>query len=238
MDNKKCQLPCNEIPDEILTDHPDRFRAAIIESSNPVHSYANSQRMIEAMRALEFSVVIDVALTETAKEASYVLPASSAYEKFECVFFQLDFPKNTFQIRHPVVSPLPGTLSEPEIHTRLIEALNGFSSTHVNILKAAAKLGRKAFAGAFGTMIGKNPHLYGVAPSLLYRSLGPTLDKGKLAATAPFWPLAHQFVRKNPESAARAGYTGSAWKAGEKLFNDLITKKSGIVFTDSGDNYA
>lgn len=231
-------LPCNEIPDEILTDHPDRFRAAIIESSNPVHSYANSARMREAMQALEFSVVIDVAMTETAKEASYVLPASSSFEKFECVFFQIDFPKNTFQIRHPIVAPLPGTLPEPEIHTRLIEALGGLPKGKLAALKAAAKVGRKTFAATFGAMLALDPKLFNVAPALLYRSLGETLQNGDLAATATFWPLAHQFVRKSPKTAARAGYGGSKWKAGENLFNDLISKKSGIVYTDSGEDYA
>ena len=42
-------IPCNVIPDEILTDHPKRFRAMIIESANPLHSLADSQRMREAM---------------------------------------------------------------------------------------------------------------------------------------------------------------------------------------------
>jgi anaerobic selenocysteine-containing dehydrogenase len=74
-------IPCNVIPDEILTDHPDRFRAMFIESSNPVHSLADSPRMRQALRALEFSVVIDVAMTETARQAAYVLPASSQFEK-------------------------------------------------------------------------------------------------------------------------------------------------------------
>ena len=59
--------PCNVIPDEILTDHPDRFRALLVESGNPVHSLADSQRMREALDALDFVVVIDVALTETAR---------------------------------------------------------------------------------------------------------------------------------------------------------------------------
>src|SRR4051812_20067728 len=36
-------IPCNAIPDEILTDHPARFRAMIVESSNPAHSLADSQ---------------------------------------------------------------------------------------------------------------------------------------------------------------------------------------------------
>ena len=58
-------VPCNVIPDEILGDHPDRFRAMLIESGNPVHSLADSRRMREALDALELVVVIDVALTET-----------------------------------------------------------------------------------------------------------------------------------------------------------------------------
>ena len=31
-------VPCNEIADGFLSDHPDRSRAMIIESGNPVHS--------------------------------------------------------------------------------------------------------------------------------------------------------------------------------------------------------
>ena len=47
-------VPGAAIPDEILTDHPDRFRAMIVESGNPVHSLPDSQRMREALAALEF----------------------------------------------------------------------------------------------------------------------------------------------------------------------------------------
>ena len=68
-------FPAAAIPDAVLTDAPDRFRAAIIESSNPVHSLPDSPRMREAMAALEFSVVIDITMTETARCADYVLPA-------------------------------------------------------------------------------------------------------------------------------------------------------------------
>ena len=102
-------IPCNVIPDEILTDHPNRFRAMFIESSNPVHSLADSQRMREALRALDLSVVIDVAMTETARQADYVLPASSQFEKAEATFFNLEFPRNGFQLRQPLFPPRPGT---------------------------------------------------------------------------------------------------------------------------------
>ena len=115
--------PCNVIPDEILTDHPDRFRAMIVESSNPAHSLADSQRFREAFEALELVVVIDVAMTETARLADYVLPAASQYEKPEATFFNLEFPRNTFHLRHALLEPLPGTLPEPEIWARLVRAL-------------------------------------------------------------------------------------------------------------------
>ena len=63
-------VPCNVIPDEILTHHPARFRAMLVESSNPAHSLADSARMREALAALDMLVVIDVAMTETAAASS------------------------------------------------------------------------------------------------------------------------------------------------------------------------
>ena len=59
-------IPCNVIADEILADHPNRYRAMFVESGNPVHSVVDSHRMREAMRALDVSVCIDVFMTETA----------------------------------------------------------------------------------------------------------------------------------------------------------------------------
>ncbi len=47
-------IPCNVIPDEILTDHPQRFRAMIVESANPIHSLADSKRMRQAMRRARY----------------------------------------------------------------------------------------------------------------------------------------------------------------------------------------
>ena len=100
-------VPCNVIPEEILTDHPKRFRAMLIESANPAHSLADTRRMREAIRALELSVVVDVAMTETAQLADYVLPATSQFEKAEATFFNLEFPRNGFHLRRPLFSPRP-----------------------------------------------------------------------------------------------------------------------------------
>jgi anaerobic selenocysteine-containing dehydrogenase len=85
-------IPCNAVAGEILTDHPDRFRAMIIESGNPVHSLADSPRMREALDALELVVVIDVAHTETTEYADYILPGASQFEKVEATFFWRRLP--------------------------------------------------------------------------------------------------------------------------------------------------
>ncbi|CAN0600826.1 unnamed protein product, partial [Ectocarpus sp. 12 AP-2014] len=58
-------IPCNIIAEEILADHPNSYRAMIIDSGNPVHSVADSPMLRKAMRQLDVSVVIDVAMTET-----------------------------------------------------------------------------------------------------------------------------------------------------------------------------
>ena len=92
----------------ILTDHPDRFRAALVETANPVHSLADGPRMREAFEALELVVVVDVALTETARLADYVLPMASQFEKAEATFFNFEYPANYFHLRSPLLDPPEG----------------------------------------------------------------------------------------------------------------------------------
>ncbi len=95
-------VPCNVIAEEIITDHPNRYRAMLVESANPAHSLADNPRMRAALDELELVVVIDVAMTETAQLADYVLPAASQFEKYESTFFNFEFPNNYFHLRHPL----------------------------------------------------------------------------------------------------------------------------------------
>jgi anaerobic selenocysteine-containing dehydrogenase len=224
-------IPCNVMADEILADHPNRYRAMLIESGNPLHSVADSQKMREAMRQLELLVVIDVALTETAREAHYVLPAASQFEKVEATYFNLEFPRNAFHLRHPVIAPLAGTLAEPEIHARLVEAMGELSDADYAPLRTAAAIGRAEFAGAFLQAMATDPRMLKYAPIVLYRTLGPTLPPG-LEAAAVYWAFAHQFVQANPVAAARAGFDGDPFTAGETLFDTILTSKTGVVFAD------
>jgi len=218
-------VPCAVIPDEILTDHPNRFRAMVIESANPAHSLPDSARMREALAALDTVVVIDVAFTETARCADYVLPAASQYEKWEATFFTLEFPGNAFHLRRPLLDPLPGTLPEPEIHRRLVRALGAITDADLDPLHEAAAKGRAAYADAFLRVVSARPDLARLAPVMLYETLGPTLPDGE-GVTAAVWGLAQTCFLAYPESVQRAGFAD-----GDALFDAILASPSGVVFT-------
>ena len=224
-------VPCNEIPDMIMTDHPDRMRGMFIESANPVHSLAESPRWREAMRALDFSVVIDVAMTETAREASYVLPASSQYEKSEATFFGASFPENHFTVRAPVFKPLEGTLPEAEIHARLARELGLIDDDIIDKLRAAAHDGLKPFGAALIETSKANPAMAAIGPIVMYLTLGDTLPDG-MADAAPVWFSAHQCAMRFTDAVKAAGFEDVADEdLGDALFNAIITSRDGVTIT-------
>lgn len=218
-------VPCNSIADEILTDHPDRFRAMWIDSANPAHSLADSKRFRDAMDALDLVVVVDVAFTETARRADYVLPPASQFEKWECTFFNAEFPRNTFQLRPPVLAPLPGTIGEPEIYALLLRALNVVPPELVAELTDAARAGRGEFTGAFFAKAGADPALLQLAPFVLYETLGATLPEGQ-RATAAVWGLAQLCALSYPDAVRRAGFAD-----GNALYDGIMAHPEGIDFT-------
>ncbi len=222
-------VPCNVIPEEILTDHPDRYRAMIIESSNPVHSLADSQKWRAAMRALDVSVVIDVAMTETAREADYILPATSQFEKAEATFFNFEFPNNYFQVRAPLFTPTEGPLDEAEIHIRLVQALGVWPSNEEAALRDALDQGgRKAFREAVFASLARNPGLSAMAPGLLYRTLGDDLPKGMRNASV-LWALCHEHAVKHADSVKASGIKGEGMELGDALFDAIIDSPSGLI---------
>ncbi|ORB85045.1 molybdopterin oxidoreductase [Mycobacterium kansasii] len=227
-------VPGNVVPEEILTDHPDRFRAMIVESANPAHSLADSAACRKAFAALELLVVVDVAMTETARLAHYVLPAASQFEKAEATFFNFEFPHNSVHLRHPLLEPLPGTLPEPEIWARLVRALDMVAEADLRPLRAAAQQGRQAYTEAFLTAVATNPVVAKLLPYVLYETLGPTLPDG-LAGAAALWGLAQKTAMAYPDAVRRAGHAD-----GNALFDAILASRSGVTFTvhDYQDDFA
>ncbi len=67
--------------DAILTGRPYPIKAMIIEAGNPVITWADTVRFKKALDKLEFLVVIDTLMTETAELADIVLPAPTFLEQ-------------------------------------------------------------------------------------------------------------------------------------------------------------
>lgn len=225
-------VPCNSVPDEILTDHENRFRAIWIESGNPLHSMADSAKWREAMKALELVVVIDVAMTETAREADYIFPACTQYEKLEATFFNFEFPANSHHLRQPLFEPKGNTLSEPEMHARMVEALVPFDFARLKPLRAAANQGLDAYGMAAFQFMAENPDLMPYMIYILYRTLGPTLGEGREAA-AIYFGMAQRFAAMNSAEVKRAGFEGEGLALGNALFTSLLNDPSGTVFSVS-----
>ncbi len=222
--------PCNVVPDEILTDHPKRFRAMLVESGNPAHSIADGVRMREALKALDLVVVIDVAFTETARLADYVLPVASQFEKAEAVFFNFEFPNNFFFLRKALMPPLPGLFSEAELHARFAEALGALPKDAVNALREAWRESRAAFRAKFMELLTADPRLASIAPVLVYRAIGDLMPEG-LAEGAGLWAICQIAAPRMAPSLARAGFTGSPPEAADALFDAIVASKSAIVFS-------
>jgi anaerobic selenocysteine-containing dehydrogenase len=220
-------VPCNVIAEEILTDHPKRYRAMLVEASNPAHSLADSKRMREALAALDTLVVIDVAMTETALLADYVLPASTQFEKAEATFFNFEFPKNYFHLRPRLLTPPDGPLPEAEIHARLVEALGALTPADLEPLHLAAKSGLAVYVQVFMTRVMTDPRLVPLAPVILYRTLDlpPELREGAVVLG-----LVMRHALANPGSLARAGFSGSPLEAAQALFTAILASPSGVVF--------
>ena len=223
-------MPCNSIPDEILVDHPQRFRGLIVESGNPAHSLADGPRMRQALAALDLLVVIDVAMTETARLAHYVLPVASQFEKAEATFFNFEFPHNYFHLRRALMPALDGLFSEAELHARLVEALGALPQEPVAALRAAWQAGRADFRRAFMGQMRADPRLAGIAPVLLYRAIGPLLPEGAAEAAA-VWGLCQTAAQKQAASMARAGFDGPTPEAADALFDALLAGPSAVVFS-------
>jgi anaerobic selenocysteine-containing dehydrogenase len=224
--------PPNRFPDEILADHPGRLRAVLVDSSNPANSAADSGRVEQALSALDLLVVVDVALTETAALAHYVLPASAQYEKWEFTLFTFSSPINYFHLRAPLFEPLGGTRIEAEIYAGLCRAMNLLPEPGTLAhLRQLAGSDRAEFAVAFANLVAGDRTTAALAPVILFETLGKSLQNG--AASAAFlWPACHRLAKRRPHDVCAAlGSDADGAALGEKLFARILASSSGTPIT-------
>lgn len=229
--------PPNTLGEEILTDHPDRIRVLWVESGNPANTAADTVSVEAAIRATELSVVVDVAYTETAQLADYVLPAASQHEKSEFTMFTFEFPTNYFQLRRPLFTPLPGTLPEAEAYTRLLERLGALDGAPTDELRAAAQQGSATLSARLMEWVASGgPTAFAVAPTLAYRALAETMPPEEAHAAGTVLMFSALAALTMPTQVARAlgppADPGDPAALAELLYERILDSPSGVAFSE------
>jgi anaerobic selenocysteine-containing dehydrogenase len=74
------EMPINVFPDEVLTPGSGQIKALVCVGGNPAVAFPDQRRVIEALRALELLVVLDVTMTATARLAHWVVGCKLSLE--------------------------------------------------------------------------------------------------------------------------------------------------------------
>ncbi len=219
------------VPEEILHDHPERLRALIVEGSNPLLSFPDTQRWLEAREQLDLLVVIEPTMTETALVADYILPTPTGYEKWEMASFPRGYPRVQTQLRPPIL-PAPGTaLPEGEIYNRLAEAMGLVPEPPQELYALAENAHEPVGAAAYLKTLQTAAKAAQFSAPLYwaYRTLGPQLDSPVLSSVW-FQAMMNGLVRRD----AVARVLGPAWQdkdafaVGLELFRRLLAHPEGI----------
>jgi anaerobic selenocysteine-containing dehydrogenase len=73
-------LPTAGLPEDILSDAPDRVRALVSVGGNPVAAWPDQLRTIEALSATDLLVQVDIKMSATARLADYVVAPKMSLE--------------------------------------------------------------------------------------------------------------------------------------------------------------
>ncbi len=135
------QLPASVMAREITTPGPGQIRALIVSSGNPVLSVPNGDELERALPQLDLMVAIDLYVSDTARHADYVLPATTFLEREDFPSAFLTFSTTPFvQWSDPVVPPRGEARQEWEIIDALSRRM-GITPASAWPLRALGRLG-------------------------------------------------------------------------------------------------
>ncbi|MCX8205151.1 MAG: molybdopterin-dependent oxidoreductase, partial [Candidatus Nezhaarchaeota archaeon] len=80
-------VPPMYVVEAILKEDPYPVKALVVFGSNPMLTWPNSKRVLEALMKLDLLVVVDLFMTPTAELADYVLPAATWLEIDDVAFY-------------------------------------------------------------------------------------------------------------------------------------------------------
>lgn len=215
-------FPPNVLPEEIISDHPERIRAVLCFQSNPLRSYADTSAYEEAFQRLDLLVTCELAMTETAAISHYVLPSRSVFESWDSSFFTWTLPGVFFQMRRPLIRQEGEALEASEIHLRIADALGIIPELPVALYEKAGN--RLEYGLELMQYLQANPQSTDLIPFILGKTLGPALGSTNLAT---LWGLLQRMPKESRENAVRAGFKKGPFM-GEEIFQALLDHPEGI----------
>ncbi len=228
-------FPPNVMPEEILSDHPDRLRAVFVSGLNPLRSYADTTAYEKAFQRLDLLITAELAMTETAALSHYVLPSRTGYESWDGTFFPLTYPDIFFQMRRPIIEPEGEPKEQGEIDLLLADKLGLIPPIPESLYQAAFE-SHEVFAKALMEYAMTEPKAMKAMPFILGKTLGKAMGSVHLAA---LWGMLFAAPKSFHENAAKAGYKpGPA--LGEEIFQKIIDHPEGIWIgkIDPENNFA
>lgn len=216
-------FPPAAMPEEILSDHPERLRAVHVSACNPLRAYPDTTAYEKAFGELDLLVVNDMVMSETARLANYVLPCRSFYEAWDTTFFPWTYPDVFGQLRRPLVDPPGQCLEAAQIHTLLADRLGLIPEIPEELQKAAEK-DRMSFGAALMSWAASEPKAKPAMPFILAKTLGRVWDS---AAKAGFWGLLMTAPEAFRQNGARAGFAAGI-DQGDRIFKALLDNPQGV----------
>ena len=217
-------FPPNVMPEEILSDDPDRLRTVFVLGSNPLRSYADTTLYEKAFDRLDLLVTVEMALSETAALSHYVLPAKSAYESWDTTIFTSTFPDVFLQMRQPVVKAECDQKESGEAFVLLADAMGLIPEIPEYLCTAAKSGATREYWDAIMNFVMENPGVMGSMLFVVAKTLGRVLGSVNLAGLSALLQIRPQSAQ---EEAARVGFA-SGPDQGLELFQAIMDKPQGL----------
>lgn len=114
-------IPAGRLASELDIQKNPPIRVAWIEKANPMVSHPNTNKLKEAMFKLDFIVVLDQFITDTAALADIVLPVATMLEQNDIV---TSYGHPYIQLQQRVIEPLGESKVDKDIYLLLGEKFN------------------------------------------------------------------------------------------------------------------
>jgi anaerobic selenocysteine-containing dehydrogenase len=121
------EISMAKLGEDMLNIKDPELKMIWVERGNPIAQNPDTNTVLKAFRKLEFRVVVDQFLTDTAMEADVVLPAKNMFEQSDIIG---SYWNPYVQYKPKVVEPLGDVKPETEIYYYLAEEM-GFSKEEI-----------------------------------------------------------------------------------------------------------